>query len=146
MQLLSWSAPAPVIVTGLVIAADGMHWLSRISVHDCFVTDPPLTLVLAVVFGAVFVGIFSAANADVRRTTRAWQQRCSAPQWAGEKRAGHLADEVVGGASYAQRTWWTPVPGSRKARFAELAGRACLQRNHCPFGKRAFLSGSIRPP
>jgi EmrB/QacA subfamily drug resistance transporter len=65
-QLLSRVGTRPIIVTGLLIAAGGVWWLSRIPVHGRFVTDLlPGMLVLAVGFGAVFVGIATAANAGV---------------------------------------------------------------------------------
>jgi MFS family permease len=65
-QLLSRVGTRPVIVAGLVIAAGGVYWLSRIPVHGHFVTDLlPGMLILAVGFGAVFVGIATAANAGV---------------------------------------------------------------------------------
>jgi MFS family permease len=65
-QLVTRFGTRPVIVAGLVIAAGGLYWLSRIPVHGHFVTDLlPGMLILAVGFGAVFVGISTAANAGV---------------------------------------------------------------------------------
>jgi EmrB/QacA subfamily drug resistance transporter len=65
-QLVSRFGIRVVVVAGLVIAAGGLYWLSRIPVRGQFVTDVlPGTLILAVGFGAVFVGISSAANAGV---------------------------------------------------------------------------------
>jgi hypothetical protein len=64
--ILSRVSTRPVIVTGLLIAAGGVYWLSRVPVHGDFVTDLlPGMLVLALGFGAVFVGIATAANAGV---------------------------------------------------------------------------------
>ena len=65
-QLVTRFGARPVIAAGLVIAAGGLYWLSRIPVHGTFVTDLlPGMLILAVGFGAVFVGISTAANAGV---------------------------------------------------------------------------------
>jgi predicted MFS family arabinose efflux permease len=65
-QLVSRVGIRAVVVAGLVIAAGGLYWLSRIPVHGSFVTDLlPGMLILAVGFGAVFVGISTAANAGV---------------------------------------------------------------------------------
>ena len=65
-QLLSRVGTRPVIVTGALIAAAGMYWLSRIPVHGTYLSDLlPGMLVLAVGFGPVFVGVTTAANAGV---------------------------------------------------------------------------------
>jgi MFS family permease len=65
-QLLSRVGTRPVIVTGALIAAVGMYWLSRIPVHGTYLNDLlPGMLVLAVGFGPVFVGVTTAANAGV---------------------------------------------------------------------------------
>jgi EmrB/QacA subfamily drug resistance transporter len=65
-QLLSRVGTRPIIVVGSVIAAGGVFWLSRIPVHGHFATDLlPGMLVMSVGFGAVFVGIATAANAGV---------------------------------------------------------------------------------
>jgi len=65
-QLLSRIGTRPVIVTGAVIAAGGMYWLSRIPVHGSFLSDLlPGMLVLSLGIGPVFVGVTSAANAGV---------------------------------------------------------------------------------
>ena len=54
------------IVTGALIAAAGMFWLSRIPVHGTYLSDLlPGMLVLALGFGPVFVGVTTAANAGV---------------------------------------------------------------------------------
>ena len=65
-QLLSRVGTRPVIVTGAVIAAAGMYWLSKIPVHGSFLTDLlPGMLVLSIGIGPVFVGVTTAANAGV---------------------------------------------------------------------------------
>ena len=65
-QLLSRVGTRPVIVTGAVIAAGGMYWLSRIPVHGTFLSDLlPGMLVLSLGVGPVFVGVTTAANAGV---------------------------------------------------------------------------------
>jgi MFS family permease len=65
-QLLSRVGTRPVIVTGALIAAAGMYWLSRITVHGTYLQDLlPGMLVLSVGFGPVFVGVTTAANAGV---------------------------------------------------------------------------------
>ena len=66
-QLLSRVGTRPVIAAGLVIAAGGLYWLSRIPVHGHFASDIlPGLLIVALGFGAVFVGISTAANSGVR--------------------------------------------------------------------------------
>jgi predicted MFS family arabinose efflux permease len=65
-QLLSRVGTRPVIVTGALIAAGGLYWLSRIPVHGSFLHDLlPGMLVLSFGFGPVFVGVTTAANAGV---------------------------------------------------------------------------------
>jgi EmrB/QacA subfamily drug resistance transporter len=65
-QLLSRVGTRPVIVTGALIAAAGLYWLSRIPVHGSYLTDLlPGMIVLALGFGPVFVGVTTAANAGV---------------------------------------------------------------------------------
>jgi MFS family permease len=65
-QLLSRVGTRPVIVTGALIAAAGMYWLSRIPTHGSYLTDLlPGMLVLSLGFGPVFVGVTTAANAGV---------------------------------------------------------------------------------
>jgi predicted MFS family arabinose efflux permease len=56
----------PVIVTGSLIGAGGLYWLSRIPVHGSYVSNIlPGLLVAAFGVGAVFVGATTAANAGV---------------------------------------------------------------------------------
>jgi EmrB/QacA subfamily drug resistance transporter len=65
-QLLSRIGTRPVIVTGALIAAGGLYWLSHIPVHGSYVSDLlPGMLVLSLGFGPVFVGVTTAANAGV---------------------------------------------------------------------------------
>jgi hypothetical protein len=55
-----------VIVTGALIAAAGMYWLSRIPVHGSYLADLlPGMIILSIGFGPVFVGVTTAANAGV---------------------------------------------------------------------------------
>jgi EmrB/QacA subfamily drug resistance transporter len=65
-QLLSRVGTRAVIVTGALIAAGGLYWLSRIPVHGSYLSDLlPGMLVLSLGFGPVFVGVTTAANAGV---------------------------------------------------------------------------------
>jgi predicted MFS family arabinose efflux permease len=65
-QLLARVGTRPVIVTGALIAAGGLYWLSRIPVHGTYLSDLlPGMLVLSLGFGPVFVGVTTAANAGV---------------------------------------------------------------------------------
>ena len=65
-QLVSRFGTRPVIVTGALIAAGGLYWLSRIPVDGSYLSNvlPPM-LVLALGGGPVFVGVTTAANAGV---------------------------------------------------------------------------------
>jgi hypothetical protein len=55
-----------VIVTGALIAAGGLYYLSRIPVHGTFVSDLlPGMMIMSLGLGAVFVGVTIAANAGV---------------------------------------------------------------------------------
>jgi EmrB/QacA subfamily drug resistance transporter len=65
-QLLARVGTRAVIVAGAVVAAGGLYWLSRISVHASYASDLlPGMLVLSLGFGPVFVGVTTAANAGV---------------------------------------------------------------------------------
>ncbi len=65
-QILTRVGTRAVIVTGALIAAGGMYWLSRIPVHGTYVSNLlPGMLVLAIGFGGVFVGVTTAANSGV---------------------------------------------------------------------------------
>jgi hypothetical protein len=55
-----------VIVTGALMSAGGLYWLSRIPVHGSYLRDLlPGLLVISIGFGPVFVGVATAANAGV---------------------------------------------------------------------------------
>jgi EmrB/QacA subfamily drug resistance transporter len=65
-QLLSRVGTRPVIVTGALIAAGGLYWLSHVPVHGSYLSDLlPGMIVLSLGFGPVFVGVTTAANAGV---------------------------------------------------------------------------------
>jgi energy-coupling factor transporter transmembrane protein EcfT len=54
------------IVTGALVAAGGLYWLSRIPADGSYLRDLlPGMLVLSLGFGPVFVGVTTAANAGV---------------------------------------------------------------------------------
>jgi EmrB/QacA subfamily drug resistance transporter len=56
----------PLMVTGALIAAGGVYWLSRIPVHGHYWTDLfPGLVIMAFGLGGVFVGVQTAANAGV---------------------------------------------------------------------------------
>jgi predicted MFS family arabinose efflux permease len=56
----------PLIVTGLVIAAGGVFWVSFLPVHGSYWSDLlPGLVVMAIGLGGVFVGVQTAANAGV---------------------------------------------------------------------------------
>ena len=65
-QLLPRLGTRPLIVTGSLIAAGGVYWLSRIPVHGTYLANLlPGMLVMSIGLGAVFVAVTSAANAGV---------------------------------------------------------------------------------
>jgi predicted MFS family arabinose efflux permease len=65
-QLIPRVGTRPVIVTGALIGAGGLYWLSRIPVHGSYLTDLlPGLLVLSFGLGPMFVGVTTAANAGV---------------------------------------------------------------------------------
>ncbi|MCW3066355.1 MAG: Puromycin resistance protein pur8 [Solirubrobacterales bacterium] len=65
-QLISRIGTRPIIVTGALISAAGLYWLSRIPVHGTYLTNLlPGMLILSLGFGPVFVGVTTAANAGV---------------------------------------------------------------------------------
>jgi EmrB/QacA subfamily drug resistance transporter len=65
-QLFARIGTRPVIVAGALLSAGGIYYLSRIPVHGSYVADLlPGLLVMALGFGAVFVGVTTAANAGV---------------------------------------------------------------------------------
>jgi predicted MFS family arabinose efflux permease len=65
-QLFSRIGTRPVIVAGALLSAGGIYYLSRISPHDTYAADLlPGLVIMAIGFGAVFVGVTTAANAGV---------------------------------------------------------------------------------
>jgi predicted MFS family arabinose efflux permease len=60
----------PIIVTGALLAAGGVYWLSRIPVHGSYLNDLlPGLMIMSLGLGAVFVGVQTAANAGVPSDT-----------------------------------------------------------------------------
>jgi predicted MFS family arabinose efflux permease len=65
-QLLNRIGTKPVILTGILIAAAGLYWLSRISVDGSYMADIlPGLLIASIGLGGVFTGATNAANAGV---------------------------------------------------------------------------------
>ncbi len=65
-QLFARIGTRPVIVAGALVSAGGIYYLSRIPLHGSYVPDVlPGLVVMALGFGAVFVGVTTAANAGV---------------------------------------------------------------------------------
>jgi predicted MFS family arabinose efflux permease len=65
-QLFVRIGTRPVIVGGAMLSAGGIFYLSRIPVHGSYASDVlPGLVTMAVGFGAVFVGVTTAANAGV---------------------------------------------------------------------------------
>jgi EmrB/QacA subfamily drug resistance transporter len=65
-QLLSRTGTRPLIVTGSLIAASGVYYLSRIPVGGSYLTDLlPGMMIMSIGLGAVFVAVTTAANAGV---------------------------------------------------------------------------------
>ncbi len=65
-QLFARIGTRPVIVAGAMLSAGGIYYLSRIPVHGSYVPDVlPGLVTMALGFGAVFVGVTTAANAGV---------------------------------------------------------------------------------
>jgi MFS family permease len=65
-QLIPRIGTRPIIVTGALIGACGLFWLSRIPVHGSYVSDLlPGMLVLSFGLGPMFVAVTTAANAGV---------------------------------------------------------------------------------
>ena len=65
-QLFVRIGTRPVIVGGSMLSAAGIYYLSRIPVHGSYAADVlPGLVMMAVGFGAVFVGVTTAANAGV---------------------------------------------------------------------------------
>jgi len=65
-KLLARTGTRPVIVTGSLIAAGGVYYLSRIPVHGSYLTDLlPGLVVMSIGLGALLVAVTTAANAGV---------------------------------------------------------------------------------
>ncbi len=65
-QLLSRTGTRPVIITGCLVAAGGVYYLSRIPVGGSYLVDLlPGMMIMSFGLGAVFVAVTTAANADV---------------------------------------------------------------------------------
>jgi MFS family permease len=65
-QLFVKIGTRPIIVTGALLGAGGVFWLSRIPVHGSYATDLlPGLLIMSAGLGAVFVGVTTAAQAGV---------------------------------------------------------------------------------
>jgi predicted MFS family arabinose efflux permease len=64
--LIPRTGTRPLIVTGALVAAGGVYWLSRIPAHGYYWTDLfPGLVIMALGLGWVFVGTQTAANAGV---------------------------------------------------------------------------------
>jgi EmrB/QacA subfamily drug resistance transporter len=65
-QLFVRIGTRPVIVAGALLSAGGIYYLSRIPLHGSYVPNVlPGMVMMALGFGAVFVGVTTAANAGV---------------------------------------------------------------------------------
>jgi EmrB/QacA subfamily drug resistance transporter len=65
-QLFARIGTKPVVVLGMVIAAAGLYWLSRVPVDGTYVSDIlPGLLTVSIGMGGVFTGLTTAANAGV---------------------------------------------------------------------------------
>ena len=65
-KLIAHIGTRPVIVTGSLLAAGGVYYLSHIPVHGSYLTDIlPGMVAMSIGLGAVFVGVTTAANAGV---------------------------------------------------------------------------------
>jgi EmrB/QacA subfamily drug resistance transporter len=65
-QLFTRIGTRPVIVAGALLSAGGIYYLSKIPLHGSYVHDVlPGLVMMALGFGAVFVGVTTAANAGV---------------------------------------------------------------------------------
>ena len=65
-QLFTRIGTRPVIVAGALLSAGGIYYLSKVPLHGSYLTDVlPGLVMMALGFGAVFVGTTTAANAGV---------------------------------------------------------------------------------
>jgi predicted MFS family arabinose efflux permease len=69
-QLLARTGTRPVMVSGALLAAGGLYWLSRVPVDGSYASDVlPGMLIMSLGLGAVFVATATAANAGVPADT-----------------------------------------------------------------------------
>jgi EmrB/QacA subfamily drug resistance transporter len=65
-QLVTRIGTRPIVVTGCLVAAAGIYWVSRVPLHGSYVTDLlPGFVVMSLGTGSVFVSVTAAANAGV---------------------------------------------------------------------------------
>ena len=65
-QLVTRIGTRPVVVTGCLVAAAGIYWVSRVPLHGSYLTDLlPGFVVMSLGAGSVFVSVTAAANAGV---------------------------------------------------------------------------------
>ena len=65
-QLFARTGTRPIIVTGSLLAAGGIYYLSRVPVHGSYLTDLlPGLVIMSIGLGAVLVSVQTAANAGV---------------------------------------------------------------------------------
>ena len=65
-QLFARIGTRPIIITGAMIAAGAIYWLSRVPVHGTYLSDLlPGLIIMSFGLGFVFVGVNTAANAGV---------------------------------------------------------------------------------
>jgi MFS family permease len=65
-QLVTRIGTRPIVVTGCLVAAAGIYWVSRVPLHGSYVTDLlPGFVVMSLGTGLVFVSVTAAANAGV---------------------------------------------------------------------------------
>jgi EmrB/QacA subfamily drug resistance transporter len=65
-QLVTRIGTRPIVVTGCLVAAAGIYWVSRVPLHGSYMTDLlPGFVVMSLGTGLVFVSVTAAANAGV---------------------------------------------------------------------------------
>lgn len=65
-QLFARTGTRPIIISGALLGAGGVFWLSQIPVHGSYLADLlPGLLIMSAGLGAVFVGVTTAAQAGV---------------------------------------------------------------------------------
>jgi EmrB/QacA subfamily drug resistance transporter len=127
-QLIPRLGTRPIIVTGALLGAGGLYWLSRIPVHASYVSDLlPGMLVLSFGLGPMFVAVTTAANAGVP------------PDKAGLAAALLNASQQLGGA--LGLAIYSAIATSRTREL--LAAHAPLPHALTGGFSRALLVGSI---